>query len=384
MKNHKSVWLGVGIMLALVTPAATGRAQEIWTTNSPMLRGVVEAQGVTYGGKFYVIGGADGSIAPPQVYDPALDAWSSKTADPTGRSASAVGVIGNKIYVAEGWINADGNNATTTLEAYDPVMDTWTPEAASSQARGESASAVIGGKLYITGGNAGFSQSDNTALEIYDANANTWSNGAPIPVAPEGAVGAAINGKFYVVGGYVRGQGLSTSVLYIYDPATDAWTTGASMPSPRNSAVGGVINGELFITGGAANGLVNNPVYIYNPAIDTWSTGAAEPLPRNLGVGAVVNGTLFVAGGYSNTNGPGTQTTALEAYTPSTGVSIKLYAGVIINGPLGSNYLIQATADSASGNWTTLTNVALPAQPYIYIDYSTPLNPRQFYRAVAQ
>jgi hypothetical protein len=28
--------------------------------------------------------------------------------------------------------------------------------------------------------------------------------------------------------------------------------------------------------------------------------------------------------------------------------------------------------------------VALPTQPYIYIDYSSPTNPRQFYRAVPQ
>jgi hypothetical protein len=29
-----------------------------------------------------------------------------------------------------------------------------------------------------------------------------------------------------------------------------------------------------------------------------------------------------------------------------------------------------------------LTNVALPSQPYIYIDYSSPTNRQGFYRAV--
>jgi hypothetical protein len=64
-------------------------------------------------------------------------------------------------------------------------------------------------------------------------------------------------------------------------------------------------------------------------------------------------------------------------------VDIKMFAGVIVDGPLGSHYLIQATSNLLSG-WTTLTNVVLAVQPYIFIDYSSPANPRQFYRAVPQ
>jgi photosystem II stability/assembly factor-like uncharacterized protein len=57
------------------------------------------------------------------------------------------------------------------------------------------------------------------------------------------------------------------------------------------------------------------------------------------------------------------------------------FAGVVLDGPIGSNYLIQA-ASNLPGNWTTLTNAALPWGPYFYIDYSSPTNPQQFYRAV--
>jgi hypothetical protein len=66
-------------------------------------------------------------------------------------------------------------------------------------------------------------------------------------------------------------------------------------------------------------------------------------------------------------------------------VSIKMFAGIILNnGNIGSNYLIQATANLASSNWTTLTNVTLPSQPYIYIDYSSYTNSQQFYRVQPQ
>jgi hypothetical protein len=65
-------------------------------------------------------------------------------------------------------------------------------------------------------------------------------------------------------------------------------------------------------------------------------------------------------------------------------VGIAMFAGVIVDGPIGSNYLIQSASSLNSTDWTTLTNVALPTQPYIYIDYTSPTNPLQFYRAVPQ
>jgi hypothetical protein len=65
--------------------------------------------------------------------------------------------------------------------------------------------------------------------------------------------------------------------------------------------------------------------------------------------------------------------------------AIRMFAGIVVNGPVGTNYLIQAGSNlGAPTNWTTLTNIALPSQPYIYIDYNTPFNSQQFYRAVPQ
>ena len=62
-------------------------------------------------------------------------------------------------------------------------------------------------------------------------------------------------------------------------------------------------------------------------------------------------------------------------------VDIHLLATVYVNGPLGSNFLIQAATNLAAG-WITLTNVLLPTQPYLYVDYSSLTNQQRFYRAV--
>jgi N-acetylneuraminic acid mutarotase len=120
-----------------------------WTNIAPMPTSVAFASGVAYGGRFYVVDGAPTTVA-PQVYDPVTNSWSLKTADPVSRADAAAGVIGNKIYVAEGWIQSDANNATTALEIYDPAMDSWTAGTSSLVPRGTSATAVVGGKLYIT------------------------------------------------------------------------------------------------------------------------------------------------------------------------------------------------------------------------------------------
>ena len=64
--------------------------------------------------------------------------------------------------------------------------------------------------------------------------------------------------------------------------------------------------------------------------------------------------------------------------------NLNMYAGLNIFGPIGANYNLQSTSDLNGSNWTTLTNISLPTQPYIYIDYNSPTNAKQFYQAVPQ
>jgi sugar lactone lactonase YvrE len=103
------------------------------------------------------------------------------------------------------------------------------------------------------------------------------------------------------------------------------------------------------------------------------ATGATYAIPdvasTNIGVYMVV---------VSNPAGTNISQAAIVGTT-----AIQMFAGVIVDGPLGSNYVIQSTADLTNG-WTTRTNLALPSQPYIYIDYSSPTNQRQFYRTLPQ
>ena len=63
--------------------------------------------------------------------------------------------------------------------------------------------------------------------------------------------------------------------------------------------------------------------------------------------------------------------------------AIQMFIGIIVNGPIGTNYVIQSAAILNSG-WITRTNLTLPPQHYIFIDYNSPTNPQQFYRAITR
>ena len=63
---------------------------------------------------------------------------------------------------------------------------------------------------------------------------------------------------------------------------------------------------------------------------------------------------------------------------------LKMLASVYLTGPIGKSYRIDATPQVAPTNWTTLTNITITTQPFIYVDYTSATNRMQFYRAVPQ
>jgi hypothetical protein len=62
-------------------------------------------------------------------------------------------------------------------------------------------------------------------------------------------------------------------------------------------------------------------------------------------------------------------------------LDIKSYAGIELLGVVGRTYRIEATPVSGPLNWQTLTNLVLPASPYIWIDYGSPAAGQRLYRA---
>ena len=300
------IGLSLTCMIIAISPPVFAQCNNTWTTKAQIPTPVVSAAGVVVGGKFYVLDGSSGGAKLSQVYDSVADSWSTVAPDPVavvGVTETSAGVINNKIYVAEGWINADSSSPTNALRIYDPTTNSWQTSGlpGSPNAKGGSATAVIGAKLYIAGGVTNGNYTLFDVLEIYDSASNSWSTGAPPPKALSYAAGAALYGKFYVVGGSYRDSSsnyIQSNSLYIYDPSTNSWSTGAPMPTAREGASAVVVNGKLYVLGGD-NGAELSTVEIYDPASDTWTTGPALPTQVYLGAAGVIGSKIYITGGYN-------------------------------------------------------------------------------------
>ena len=301
------LFLASCVSVILAYPAL---AQGTWENKATMSQNRAGAGSAVINDILYLLGGqvGSGAVADIEFYDSTTDTWNfSATAMAGGaRSDVAAGVIGGKIYVAEGWLGASSNNSTNALDIYDPIADTWTSGTGSPTARGAVAAAVINNKLYITGGRASFAGGNINTLEIYDPTTDTWTTGAPIPNPinfPAGAV--AFNGKFYVIGGLLLppgGSEASTAAVQIYNPSTNTWSSGADAPAEIAAVTSGVIAGKIYVSAG----------YVYDPVADSWDTFTPDPVSRfrSIGGGLPNLGKLFVGGGGD---------ASFEAFTPSSG-----------------------------------------------------------------
>jgi hypothetical protein len=182
----------------------------------------------------------------------------------------------------------------------------------------------------------------------------------------------------------------------IYEFSTDGVqsTFASGLDSPNELAFDSA--GDLFVANGGGDNILEftnnagtlstNPVTFANGLNNPW--GLAFSSAGILFVGDNYDGYIYeyTTNDVQSTfvDGSASFSVALAfAPIPVFSVSIKMFAGIILNnGQIGSNYLIQATSNLSSSNWITLTNVTLPTNPYIYIDYSSATNSQQFYRAV--
>jgi hypothetical protein len=134
-------------------------------------------------------------------------------------------------------------------------------------------------------------------------------------------------------------------------------------------------------------------------AVDAWGTGPLnfQWLKNGTAVPGGTNATLALpsiqftdAGSYSLvvSNAFGSVTNIpYEIIVNSANVSLGTFPGVIINGTVGYNYVIQSTLGLAEpATWKAVTNITLMSPQQIWNDNNTDIskagNPRKFYRVV--
>jgi subtilisin family serine protease len=191
--------------------AATNR----WSTKAPMpVAGGCGGSGAINGIVFVLIGcdsltsptaGAKGVL---MRYAPAANTWSTKAPSPTPHQFPAVGVVGGKFYVIGGK-NGSGT-ATTTVHVYSPSTNTWTTKAPLPSARYRATAQAVAGKLYVVGGNDAANAYSNTVY-VYDPSTNAWSSTATMPTGRANLGSGVVKNVFYGVGGQSSSSAALTS-----------------------------------------------------------------------------------------------------------------------------------------------------------------------------
>lgn len=277
-----------------------------WVARAPMPFPRRDFATAAIGGKVYVLGGGD-TLAPiipspatttVQVYDPAMNTWTTAPAMPVATRNHAASVVNGKIYVAGG--ESDSAPALKTLQVYDPVSKVWSIKADMPYELRSSAAAGVGGLLFVFGGDGlGF---DTANTLSYDVASDTWSAVAAMLRAGRDMAAITVDGKPLVLGGYggtwVPDAGYYRLVQQ-YDATVNTWSERTDMYIPRSDFAVALVGGTVYVAGGGNWDRALVDLSAYDVAADRWS--AKTPMPQALPWPRAesVNGKMYVFDGGS-------------------------------------------------------------------------------------
>ncbi len=210
------------------------------------------------------------------ILTPGTDAvaWTEVTASPTPTGRSAMGWIGDYVYLF-------GNESYPTAALYWHVpTETWgnsTPHPSGSSDNWTGT--VLGGELYVLG-RYNMSNPTNEFWKFTPdgSGTGTWTRLADYPMTISMlALAARPPNTIVAAGGYNGSSGVNN--VYAYDVANDNWVAYPSMPQARLCNGGAVINDTFYVVGGLETGGYNytNTLYMLDPSTATWSTRASLP-----------------------------------------------------------------------------------------------------------
>ena len=218
-------------------------------------------------------------------YDPAHDSWRALAPLPTKRGSPVAVATRDRIYVIGGGVAGPNQSAVHparphfsvgTVEEYDPASNAWRSRTAMPTPRNHAAAGAVNNKVYVIGGRVGgvfiTGPSSNTDIvEEYDPAADAWAFRAKMPT-PRSAMAAGVyEDRIYVTGGeYQDARMMATfRALEAYDPARNAWSVLPSMPTSRHGLAGAVVGKRLHMVSGDVQSALSG-AHSYTEAHDAF------------------------------------------------------------------------------------------------------------------
>jgi hypothetical protein len=243
-----------------------------WSAGLRLPRGTDNVAALATSNRVWAIGGEAGLAL--QSFDPVARSWTRAPDAPAVRFAAAAGELAGRLHVAGGWnANNAASGSLTRHDIFDPALQTWSTAAPLAVARNAAGGAAVNGRFYVVGGRApGIRRSDQQPLdsvEAYSPATDRWDAGPPLPSARGSLAVAALGGRLYAFGGEDTAGAVSNAVERL-DPATGAWTALPAMPY-RSHGLGAVAVGDaIYVMGGFtgasdAVGTESKALYRYTP-----------------------------------------------------------------------------------------------------------------------
>jgi len=241
-----------------------------WEEHESLPQRIEQPNVAAVGSNIYVLGGA--GVTQVYVYDPTARTWTSKGMRPVplGIGASAVAVLGTKIYLAGGVVPSDTNPRGARIPdfaAYDTAADTWEALPPMVEESGYFGAAIIGGFLFTIGGSTEKREIARPGKTFaYDFAAATWTEKALAPSAVSSFASATWNDRIYLMGGIVGATGRIDSETQVYDPKTDVWTFTTPMMTGRFAMGAATLGDKIYVPGGVQQ--VSDVDFVAVPNVD--------------------------------------------------------------------------------------------------------------------
>jgi Kelch motif len=279
-----------------------------WRFELPAPKAPVEGSATAVGPVVYSLGGSSpGNLHRVLAYDTRSRRWSEPTSLPTGLNHSPAVTYRGDIYLPGGYI--EGAEATSNFWQYDPRTNRWAKLAPLHQPRGAAAAGVIGDKLYVADGapqtyGIGNPGGPYDSLEIYDFATDSWSSGPDAPFALHHSAAAVLDGKLYMAGGRPDPES-SSDAFFRYDPRAERWEGLPRLPTGPISSVGMVAAGDRVVLIGGddelgwkdGGGSVSPMAWAFDPKTARWIRLPDLAIERHAFGAAVASNRIYAIGG---------------------------------------------------------------------------------------
>jgi hypothetical protein len=255
-----------------------------------------EVAGTFWDGKIVVVAGLlrdDTPSAQVDFYDPASDRWSLGPRLPQPLHHTAVGVLGDRLYVVGGYTGTAGNwRPVAAVVSLGPGETRWRPEPPLSGPRGALAVASLDGALVAVGG---VGSRPEVPTEVLRGGAASWEPGPDLPYPSEHLAATGAGGRAYAIAGRYRSLEGNLDRVSSFAPGEGRWREEPSLRRSRGGIGAATATGHPCVAGGEAPA---GTIASVECLVDgRWEEVAALALPRH-GVAVVaVGGTLHVIGG---------------------------------------------------------------------------------------